>query len=164
MDKYLHLRGCQTPWRYEGDCWGSPFQGKRWISWGAVVLQQQAGLVGSFCSSSWVVLGKILGFWGLEGGCHPTAPPGESKHGPTDVWPHSSGAVAAPSDGFPWENEEEKCRIQGMCAAPFLGYPEERLSHPRKSIWFCELLFPPRCGLRPVRFSLSLKSSSGFQL
>lgn len=82
MDKYLHLRGCQTPWRYEGDCWGSSFQGKRWISWGAVVLQQQAGLVGSFCSSSWVVLRKIPGFGGWRGGVIPQHLPGNPNTAP----------------------------------------------------------------------------------
>lgn len=75
------------PWDMKAITVGVLYKTKRLICWGAVVVQRQTRLVGSICSSFWVVLEGhgAVGF-GCWRDCHSTAPRREFKHASTSHW------------------------------------------------------------------------------
>lgn len=104
---------------------GVLYKRKRLISWGAVVVQRQAGLVGSFCSSFWVVLRKVMGQLVLGAGGVAVL---QHLSGTSNMLPlifgfTVSGPWLPPVIHFTWENEEEKCRIRKHVQSPFLEIP-----------------------------------------
>lgn len=99
---------------------GVLYKRKRGISWRAVVVQRQAGLVGSFCSSFWVVFEEgQTWFWVLEVLSSYSTSLGNSNMLSLIFGFIVSGLWWPPVIHFTWENEEEKCGIQKHCAKPF---------------------------------------------
>lgn len=104
---------------------GVLYKTKRLISWGAAVVQRQAALAGSFCSSFWVVLGKVTGQLVLGAGGVGVLQhlSGNSNMLPLTFGFTVSGPRLPPAIRFTWENEEEKCRIQKHVQSRFLEIP-----------------------------------------
>ena len=102
MDKYLHLCGCKTPLRYEGNYCRSSLQDKK--------PEFPGSSGGSEAGRTWgLIVQLFLGGPGEGHGaagvgcwrcCHPTAPFREFEHVPTDSWLYGFWAMVAPSDPF----------------------------------------------------------------
>lgn len=113
------------PWDMKAITVGVLYKTKRLICWGAVVVQRQTRLVGSICSSFWVVLGKVTGQLGLgaggivilqhlEGNSNMLPPP-------TDFWLYIFWAMVPPRDLFymgEWGGEMQTWNPQ-VCAKPW---------------------------------------------
>lgn len=102
MDKYLHLCGCKTPLRYEGNYCRSSLQEKKTDFLGSSGGSEAGRARGLFLQ---LFLGGLEEGHGAAGfgcwrGCRPTASLGDFKHAPTDFWLYSFWAVVAPSDPF----------------------------------------------------------------
>jgi len=86
MDKYLHLCGCKTPLRYEGNYCRSSLQDKKTDFLGSSGGTEASRTHGLFLQ---LFLGGLREGHGAAGfgcwrGCRPTAPLREFKHASTD--------------------------------------------------------------------------------
>lgn len=152
MDKYLHLCGCKTPLRYEGNYRRSSLQDKKTDFPGSGAGSGAGGTRGLFLQHFLGGRGEGHGAagFGCWRGCHPTAPLGEFKRVPTDFF----ALQLPPVIHFTWESEEEKCRIQKHVQSRFLEIPRGKALYGSATLEntfsFGEFLFPCWCTLVAV--------------